>query len=124
MDEIFICGHLVDQNPTISSIDRFKNIKKQQQLFLYIRHASQCFDVCCSINTHCNKIKRLISHTKQCKNASCSFNYCQEAFLVLSHYKNCPNKVECSICGPLQETIRLNKFSKKVISCYSWYTAV
>jgi len=111
-----IVGQTEDQHEI--AVSRKKDldiIQRKVRRLLLIRHATRCkvplppstFDAgdssayVCPVSSHCAEGKRLASHVRKCKDASCEYKWCLTTRDVLGHYRSCRDR-KCQICGPVR----------------------
>lgn len=123
-----VCNN-AKQNENTSSKDSpasNNRLAKQQKMLFLVLHAQFCRSPSnkCQVTPLCGKIKNVWSHAKDCKNASkndtkCSNSHCGAARWVFNHFKSCPNRRQCRLCGPvLNATIRHNTIQQNLNSSF------
>ena len=96
--------------PIANDGQRRRALKINQQLILYLRHASKCTNDYCIVTRHCDQMKELWYHLTKCDGTDCSHPYCRTANASIVHYCHCTNS-QCSLCGPIRTVLRLNRCS-------------
>ena len=103
----------------VTSKDRL--VKQQHMLFLVL-HAQFCRSTPnkCQVTPLCAKIKGVWAHAKDCKNGSkCPNAHCSAARWVFNHFRKCPNRKKCELCGPvLDATLRHNTIQQNLSSSF------
>lgn len=103
----------------VTSKDRL--VKQQHMLFLVL-HAQFCRSTPnkCQVTPLCAKIKGVWAHAKDCKNGSkCPNAHCSAARWVFNHFRKCPNRRQCELCGPvLDATLRHNTIQQNLSSSF------
>ena len=81
-------------------------IKHKQQRLLLLHHSSKCKVVGpCPVTQHCQDMKKLWDHMRNCQNSHCKVPHCFSSRSILSHYRKCKDP-QCPACGPVRATVR------------------
>jgi hypothetical protein len=93
----------------LTSKQRKKVIRQQQQRLISLRHASKCtVGPSCKIK-FCPQMVKLWNHMKKCRNKDCTTPHCLSSRCVLNHYKICKDEGRtstCEVCAPVMDVIR------------------
>ena len=82
---------------------------------LHVQHCRTSNDTQCAIISHCNEIKALYEHVRNCTQHACSVDKCVEAKDILDHWKEKPTR--CNKPTLCNHPTRCNNNSMMALDC-------
>ena len=94
-------------------------LTKQQHMLFLVLHAQFCRSPPhkCQVTPLCSKTKGVWVHAKGYKvnGHTCPHSHCGAARWVFNHFRKCPNRRKCRLCGPvLNATIKHNTIQQNL----------
>ena len=94
---------------------RDKSLFRWKRLLILLHHSGNCqaSTTLCKATLHCDRMKRVWKHIRNCRKSDCRFPLCQSSRCLLQHYRTCRFGARCLLCEPVRKAIAKSEQLRK-----------